>query len=183
LRRHGAASAMRAAAIRPVHTCEWVTDLAPSARFALGWPMDTPGHPPDSRVYRIGDRMQHRLDGLAKSGAHLRFVRQGLSSTCYRPRGWRDRLPPLAVHEMADGAWLVDAMNGVLAASKRHGGDAHRVTRRTARDRFSKRSSMSWITCQTKVNSFRLSENQAAFRTLMRFASAGLRFRRAILRS
>jgi hypothetical protein len=37
-------------------------------------------------------------------------------------------------NEVADGAWLVRAVNGVFAASKRHGGYAHRVTRRAARD-------------------------------------------------
>ena len=34
-------------------------------------------HPPDSEVYRIGDRMQHRLEGLAKSGTQLRFRNAG----------------------------------------------------------------------------------------------------------
>ena len=35
-------------------------------------------HPPDSEVYRIGDRMQHRLEGLAKGGGtQLRFRNAG----------------------------------------------------------------------------------------------------------
>ena len=35
---------------------------------------------------------------------------------------------------MADRAWLVGAVNGVLAAGERHGGNPHWVARRSARD-------------------------------------------------
>ena len=37
-------------------------------------------------------------------------------------------------NEMADRVWLVRAMNSIFPASKRHGGYAHRITRRAAWD-------------------------------------------------